>query len=206
MPSSRASGSAMSATEQKARTRVVRQREVCHGTVFDIHGGAERPFRQRERDNGLQRRRSARTGTSATRPAGPGGVERWAKNRGPVGPSTNAFAPDIVVRLDSARAALSRLGHVGGVTLTRPSFGVGRGLLPLRLLRRPLARFTPPASRRHRRQTDFDAPSPAEGAIDRLDDAAQPYDTALAVHVNSVTDDFSRNDIRQRSSSTSLWM
>jgi hypothetical protein len=80
---------AMSATEQKTRTRVVRQREVCHGTVFHIHGGAERPFRQRERD-GLQRRRSARTGTSATRPAGPGGVERWAKNRGPVGPSTNA--------------------------------------------------------------------------------------------------------------------
>jgi hypothetical protein len=91
---------------------------------------AERAFRQREGDNGLQRRRSARTCTSATRPAGPGGVERWAKNRGAVGPSANAFAPDIVVRLDSARAALSRLGHVGGATLTRPSFGAGRGCRP----------------------------------------------------------------------------
>ena len=43
--------------------------------------------------------RSARTCTSATRSVGPGGVERGAKDRGAIGPSANAFAPNVVARL-----------------------------------------------------------------------------------------------------------
>jgi hypothetical protein len=47
---------------------------------------------------------------------------------------------------------------------------------------RSLTRFSRPAGRRNRRQLHLDAPSSAEGAIDRLNDAAYPYDTPHAVH------------------------
>ena len=137
------------------------------------------------------------------------GVERWAKNCGAVGPSANALAPDIVVRLDSARAALYRLGHVGGATLTRPSFGAGRGCRPEPPLRLYGARwrvFRPrPVDATVAKSISTRHPPPRARSIDWT--TPLNHTTRLLLSsVNSVTGDFSRNDIRQRSASTSLWM
>jgi hypothetical protein len=79
-------------------------------------------------------------------------LEVWSGGRKIAGLSArrgNAFLPDIVVRLDSARAALSHLWPCWWCRTDEPSFGAGRGLLPGAVatpLRRSLARLPPPAS------------------------------------------------------------
>jgi hypothetical protein len=59
-------------------------------------------------------------------------LEVWSGGRKIAGLSARRRTPSLLTSWceDSARAALSRLGHVGGAALTRPSFGTRGGLPP----------------------------------------------------------------------------